>query len=348
MLKDYGKTNFITGLRALSATMVVAIHTGAFRDFGWIGDNITDAGIGGVYIFFVVAGFSITQSFARDGDFVSYFQQRFVRIAPLYYLMLVASALLLYFGLVDVSLTKLKNGADYGVMNFVYNILFFGYLDRTVPYAILGVDWTLAIEMTWYVILPALIARTPGWTKLAAWMAMTVALALVARKGFSFFLLEKANLSLHFFPTQYGFYFVAGAIAHKIRFQSDFPTHKAANIVLCSGLLIFLANCLFSVGNSPKMFAIAAFLVIISYHQQSRVLCRLLENGKVLLLGNISYGLYLFHMPIILVMRSQGMPASGLVGFVLVYALSVLFAYYATAYFEMPICRWHRQIINPA
>ena len=50
-VRNYGSTDFITGLRAIAATMVVMIHTGALLEFGIIGFNITMAGKYGVDFF---------------------------------------------------------------------------------------------------------------------------------------------------------------------------------------------------------------------------------------------------------------------------------------------------------
>ena len=270
-----------------------------------------------------------------------------MRIIPLYYAVLMICILLLRIGVIDVSVTKLGNCGHYGITDFIYNILFLGYLDRMSAYALFEVDWTLPIEMTWYVILPMLIAKMPGWKRLAIWWAITMLLATLVRSFFLWFRLEDWNLSLHFFPSQYGYYFVAGAIAHKIRFQETFLVGRTADVVLCLALAIFVANCLFSVGNTPKMFAVATFFVIISYRQQFKSLAYLLENDKVLLIGNISYSLYLVHMPIILLLRSQGLPTVGLAGFSLVYGLGLVVAYCTTVFFELPIYRWHRYASSP-
>ena len=84
MIKDYGETNFVTGLRAIAATMVIIVHTGALNELGWIGKNITRAGITGVYVFFVIAGFSITESFNRECTYARYLIRRVTRVLPAY------------------------------------------------------------------------------------------------------------------------------------------------------------------------------------------------------------------------------------------------------------------------
>lgn len=80
ILRQYGDTDFITGLRAIAATMVIVIHTGAFRDFGQWGQAVTDAGKYGVDIFFVISGFTIAKTFNESRDYKSYLVRRMVRI----------------------------------------------------------------------------------------------------------------------------------------------------------------------------------------------------------------------------------------------------------------------------
>ena len=64
-MKDYGDTNFITGMRAYAALAVVLIHAGGggLRDIGQMGDNIANLGLAGVYVFFVISGFSVASSY---------------------------------------------------------------------------------------------------------------------------------------------------------------------------------------------------------------------------------------------------------------------------------------------
>jgi len=59
LMRRYGDTDFVTGLRAVAIVMVLVIHSGAFVDFGTIGQSVTDNGKFGVQIFFVIAGFTI-------------------------------------------------------------------------------------------------------------------------------------------------------------------------------------------------------------------------------------------------------------------------------------------------
>jgi peptidoglycan/LPS O-acetylase OafA/YrhL len=85
--KSYGDTDFITGLRAVAMFMVILIHSGGagLRELGGFGNNFVDVGRTGVYIFFVISGFSVAQSYLCSQGFIPYFLKRMFRIIPLYY-----------------------------------------------------------------------------------------------------------------------------------------------------------------------------------------------------------------------------------------------------------------------
>ena len=66
MLRRYPGTDFVTGLRAYAALMVVIAHTAALSNFGWAGNALSAAGRHGVLVFFVISGFSISAAFFKS------------------------------------------------------------------------------------------------------------------------------------------------------------------------------------------------------------------------------------------------------------------------------------------
>lgn len=87
LIKNYGDTDFITGMRAFAAIAVVLIHSGGagLRDLGDFGNNLADLGRTGVYVFFVISGFSVASSYSSSNGYFDYINKRLWRIAPLYY-----------------------------------------------------------------------------------------------------------------------------------------------------------------------------------------------------------------------------------------------------------------------
>jgi exopolysaccharide production protein ExoZ len=72
-------------LRAVAALLVVAYHT---NNMGLLRPHFTILGFGGygVDLFFVISGFIITVTTARDTSPGVFFRKRLIRIVPLYWL----------------------------------------------------------------------------------------------------------------------------------------------------------------------------------------------------------------------------------------------------------------------
>ncbi len=111
-IRRYGETDFITGLRAIAAILVVAIHTQALSEFGFVGINISDNGRYGVQIFFVISGFTIAETYSKSNSFASYFTRRYFRIAPLYYLVCSAMFALIALSVLEVPYWMERYGGE--------------------------------------------------------------------------------------------------------------------------------------------------------------------------------------------------------------------------------------------
>lgn len=70
MFASHGDTDFITGMRGLAAIGVVVAHTGGaglISLLGQFGANLVALGPAGVFVFFVLSGFSVRSSWERGG-----------------------------------------------------------------------------------------------------------------------------------------------------------------------------------------------------------------------------------------------------------------------------------------
>src|SRR5690606_41451242 len=80
--------NDIQGLRAIAFLFVFIFH---------LDNNILPGGFLGVDVFFVISGFLVSSIILNDIDkkrfsFINFYQKRVIRIAPVYYLCLLATA----------------------------------------------------------------------------------------------------------------------------------------------------------------------------------------------------------------------------------------------------------------
>lgn len=333
MIKDYGSTNFITGLRALAATMVVIIHTGAFNDLGLIGLNITEAGLGGVAMFFVIAGFSVTQSFLSESNYKSYIVKRLVRIAPSYYLVLTITFLLILTGLIGIPHSGLDHGTVYDAKNYLMHLAFLSYLDKSLSNSVLSVEWTLPIEVFWYFVLPLFILAGRSWKKLLAYLILTYVIGDATKA----LLQHSEQVNPSWLPTRHGFYFILGIMAHKYRGEVMGKWTHWNNYLVLAGVALFMLNVVFSVGNTPRFLAVATFLFICGYNGQFSVIKSIMEGRIMLFLGSISYSIYLVHFPIIYVLQTYLFTPKAVTGFALVFALTVILSTLITRYLEGPV-----------
>ena len=135
----------IQALRGIAAMMVVFCHTADIAKGGrdWFGAS----GANGVDLFFVISGFIMvfTTADGRTGP-LSFMRNRFLRIAPLYWLMTLI-VLVLAFVIPDVF-----KGTRPDLREFVLSLAFIPFLkagsDGVQP--MLFVGWTLNYEMFFY------------------------------------------------------------------------------------------------------------------------------------------------------------------------------------------------------
>ena len=74
MLKQYGDTDFVTGMRAYAALAVLITHAGGggLIELGDIASRLVALGGQGVAVFFVISGYSVSASYVASKGFVDY------------------------------------------------------------------------------------------------------------------------------------------------------------------------------------------------------------------------------------------------------------------------------------
>lgn len=147
----------IQALRALAAFMVVCVHLQVLAAMAGGGPHATDAGNGGVDLFFVISGFIMVFTTGRKPQKpASFLAARLRRIAPLYWSVTVAVFLVatLAHGLVQ------GTPADAG--RLLASLLFLPVARANgVMQPVVFVGWTLNLEMAFYVLFAfGLMAKT--------------------------------------------------------------------------------------------------------------------------------------------------------------------------------------------
>ncbi|UXU07945.1 MULTISPECIES: acyltransferase family protein [Agrobacterium] len=296
------KKNRILGLDALrgfAALAILVYHCNALLKLhNWPG--YTAYLSLAVQIFFGLSAFSLCYGYqgglkTRD-QFYTFWRRRFFRIAPLFY------AMILWFVL--RCLWMGWNLPSYEV--FLLNLTFLFPIFPGLHESLVAAGWSLGIEMFFYATFPLLVTYLTNLRRALTFFALAVLLQSIAG-----YLLFKENFSSNFhwmaFPVQFPF-FIAGIVVFHIyqqldglrshhRMQVAIGTAALAVILIWGGIRFGFFEIRFAgwPGVRPLMGYLLS-MIILSFALQPFAV---LVNRPTVFLGEISYGLYLIHPPVI-------------------------------------------------
>ncbi len=144
----------LTGLRAVAAWLVFIHHFNPFAAKTGFFFGLAQQGYTGVSLFFVLSGFLLPYHYydaplATRTGLADYFWRRFIRIYPLLFLVVSGTFLLRYFA----GKLPYENPAGEYLLNIT---LLKGFSDAH-KFSGVAQSWSLTVEETFYVLLPALI-----------------------------------------------------------------------------------------------------------------------------------------------------------------------------------------------
>jgi peptidoglycan/LPS O-acetylase OafA/YrhL len=303
----------LDGVRAIAILLVLLVHCVRLPIDGtlaWALRHTLSNGWIGVDLFFVLSGFLITGILLRAKEsphfFRDFYARRFLRILPPYYLLL---------------LVMLLFAPAFGLGNFAPSWPYFAYLSNWTfvfgPKGWQPLDhaWSLAIEEQFYLVYPfAVWSLRTGAMKRLLWATLLLApLARVAStllevQGGSYFLTVcrldvlamggLVALYLHERGT-----FVATATERR-RIAIAFGIAMSVVILMwVTGQLDFRTLLFSAAGLSIVDAACALFLCLVLLGRPGR-LQALLAAKPMVAIGRISYGLYLYHYPVLFLVDS--------------------------------------------
>lgn len=339
----------IQGLRALAVLPVVAFH--AFPE-------LLPGGFVGVDIFFVISGYLITRILhqeLREGRFsvAGFYVRRVKRLFPALYLMLATTMLL---GLVMLPPHELRELAMScaATVGFVANFLFYGlsgYFDGQAELKPLLHTWSLAVEEQFYLVFP--LALVAAWRLRPSWVPALLWAAAAASLCWSMVELGRDPSRAFYYPLPRAFELLMGAIVAvgavpAIRTQASRDGLSLFGIALILGSLLLLSEDRPFPGLLALPPCLGAALVIAAGEERESLGGRLLGAAPLVLVGSLSYSLYLWHWPVLvfgryLVLRPLTAPEA-----IAAVALALLLAWASWRYVEKPALRWrlpHRPVL---
>ncbi|WP_433972324.1 acyltransferase family protein [Tunturiibacter lichenicola] len=163
------RLQFLDAARGIAAFAVMVQHSFEATVPSYLAWSVHHVNFGafGVVMFFLVSGFIIPVSIDRAGKLTLFWESRFFRLYPMYWVSLIATLGLGYFKLISLAPQFFSHPITMSLVNVT---MFQTFLH--VPDA-LGVYWTLSLELLFYIVCSVLFAA--GWLRrslLWAWMAV--------------------------------------------------------------------------------------------------------------------------------------------------------------------------------
>ena len=291
----------IDGLRAVSVLLVLGYHA-QFQ--------LISGGFIGVDVFFVISGFLITriilgQLGAGTFSFPEFYSRRVRRIFPALIVVLAVSYLIGWFVLLPDGFALLGRSTAASVA-FVSNLFQLGQAGYFAPNAAenpLLHLWSLGIEEQFYIFWPPLLLLMFGSKRRGFWM---VALA-AASFGVSLMIFFGYKEWSFYSPIPRAWELLAGGIvAARYIEHPQAPARsflRRANLLASIGLaaIATAAIGLNTASLFPGVYALLPVLgaVLIIVSPGSAVNRILLSSRPMVLIGSISYPLYLWHWPVL-------------------------------------------------
>jgi peptidoglycan/LPS O-acetylase OafA/YrhL len=358
-----GRLTGIEGLRAVAAGSIVLYHVWLYGspsgpvDAGYLSRFALPHLPVGVTLFFALSGYllyrPIVGSLLAKGqvaDVRNYLRNRALRILPAYWVILAAVAVVLPAALVrrspsELTLDRAADRPDILVNNA---LLLHNYVPATLDTGI-GPAWSLAVEVTFYLSLPALalLARylfRRARSSAGLWLALLAAPAALlllgaAGKAATAWLVAPGDLPGHAILARsflsHADLFAPGmvlAVLHvlvtrgQVRLPRRWPLIVGGTLLVDVALVVVLTDrgILWDWGVAnpyQRLTALACALLVAlvvlpsSGSGRPSRLVRILNSRPLFLTGLASYSLFLWHEPITRLLAEQGLTFAGRGGF---------------------------------
>jgi len=350
MHSSHGRIPAIDGLRAVAVLSVLVYH---------LFPAVLPGGFVGVDIFFVISGYVVCGSLLKTphqnlGSFLSgFYARRVLRIYPALIAMLTAVGILSRIFIPDSVLTgSCRNtgfAAFFGLSNFQLLWKSDGYFAPTVDYNPYLHTWSLAVEEQFYFLFPLVLffcLRSMSFrSRLFAWVGFSIlpllfGISLLYCAWETFYGHDAAYFLL---PSRF-WEMALGAIFCLQHVRGRFLPHNAisAGMLTTCGLLgiaisLFLSNARlfpFPWALAPAL-GTASCLCGLAQPAHMHVASAVLSSRIATYLGRLSYSLYLWHWPLVVLLRWT-IGLESVYSFAIALPATLLFACISYHFIEFP------------
>lgn len=351
-VEQFPRENNLDLLRLFAAFQVVFIHSFA---------NIFGSGsssnsflqflefLPSVPLFFFLSGFLITQSYERSTSLTSFAKNRVLRLYPALWLCIILSVLMLlltgYIPFDDIweSQFLLWLFTQGSFLQFYNPAIFYDFGTGVINTSL----WTISIELQFYILTP-LLTILVRYKKLYILLFIISILLNIALNQLNLRELMAGKLVRASFLL-WIYMFMAGQLAHLNwkhiqRFVSGRTLLLFAIFLSITMPLMFVEN-LYGIRISGNAILFPSFLIL-ALLALSLAIYRPWVSKKLLKGNDISYGIYIYHMPIINLFLFYTIGSSWFT-FILLVALIIAVSFLSWTLVERPALRLKSYSIRP-
>jgi len=272
------RLNSLDFFRGLAIILVVLSHVAGIYKFDYFG--LLGAGRYGVVLFYLISGYTIyyvlTERDVGRFGISNFLIKRFFRIAPLFYLCLCLAFI------ASGEMTALP-------------FLFLGFIDVTTFNKILHVEWSIYVEIIFYLLAPFLIKVNKNKQ-----MILIVSCILLSILWRYIYIIEMSNSDTlkqfyYFNPINFFYSFLIGGYLHKVvRYKADMKIS-----VLCVGIIFAVTLIIASKFIlKDRFYLVGDYLFILLFSMM--FLLKTIGFPKLRIkifeaIGTLSYSIYLLH-----------------------------------------------------
>ncbi len=313
-MSSENRYDYIDALRGWAILGVLLVHVwiwiGAETDFL---TRLASNGAKGVQLFYLVSTFTLLMSIERHRQiggisWRDYFIRRFFRVAPLFYIAMAIYGPMWQF----VPRYWMPEGIQ--GWHILTSLTFtHGWHPLSVNSIVPG-GWSMAVEMTFYVLFPLLCLLITNVSRSVAFVVISLLIGItISKLAYNYYLpvvperfsYVIKNFAFTYLPTAQICIFALGFVVFFL-FKKEFFLRKSKQkgaIFICGGFLIILTLLYWSPPEIPSFFSFsvgfAILLIGLAFYP-----ARVLVNPVINAIGKLSYSLYLTHFGVIFIFKT--------------------------------------------
>lgn len=302
MQKEKFHFSGLTGLRGIAASIVVFSHVDQFHylfDYNSFGFEKFGFAEDAVTLFFVLSGFLITFLLLKEKEtsgsinIRSFYMRRVLRIWPAYYLAVLLSLVLIFTGII-------KSPENFPVSLSLY-IFFLSNVAYVLALPIRAITplWSVGVEEQFYAIWPWIILKSKNvyksmWMVIVSYLILKMVFWHIESEGGEYQLIKLTRIDSMAIGGWMGAIYYFKKDGWLKVFYSKYI--QLLSIFICFIPFLMEKSWPYHLEIELKSFAYAIIILNVATNKGSLLKT---ENRVLDFLGNISYGMYVYHMIIL-------------------------------------------------